>query len=89
MKKIEIYKTTTNRSVYNKIRKDYEAYCPRCRWHRGCNNKLNLYGGIEEKRVRYPNWKLVSKNKKQWMPKTNFKKEYEYNHNITWILFKF
>jgi len=74
-RKFEIYRTTNNRSTYNKIKKNQECSCPICRWHEGCNNRNEHYGGYEGKPLRYPNWKLISKNKKQWMKKTNLKKD--------------
>jgi len=69
---------TDNRSVYNKIRKRYlentrKIHCARCSYHRGDNDDRKCYGSWPWKskgeHVRYPNWKLVSKNGKQWMKK--------------------
>ena len=34
-----ILKTTTVNSIYNKVNKELHAYCSRCAWHRGCNNR--------------------------------------------------
>ena len=70
--------TTDNRYVYNISRKIYldkkgEIHCSRCGYHRGENDERKWYGKTlfwrDGKRLRYPNWKLVSKNKKQWMKK--------------------
>jgi len=75
------YNWTNNRSYYNKLRKFYLAVdgkisCSFDKYHKGENNTNNWYGGFhddngyyKEKKLKYPNWKLVSKNKKQWMNK--------------------
>lgn len=70
---------TDNRSVYNKMRKRYledtgKIHCARCPYHRGENDERKYYGSwltwrSKGEHVRYPNWKLVSKNRKQWMKK--------------------
>lgn len=70
----ETTKTTENRSVYNKLRKrELENYgsihCCWCNYHWGENYKGKSYGGFVDKQITYPNWKLVFKNKKQWMNK--------------------
>jgi len=78
----KIMDTTSNRGVFNKSRKIYleqkgKIHCSRCPYH-GCENADNKFYGtlmirrhvnLDIKNVRYPNWKLVSKNKKQWMKK--------------------
>lgn len=77
-----ILKTTTNRRAYNVANKHLHAQCERCRWHanfwRHCieqDYKMMYYiGPLDEipersKLVHIYNWKLVSKNKKQWMKK--------------------
>lgn len=81
MKVKKIMDETTNRYEYNKVRKRYlehkEISCSFCRYHRGENIDHKVYYGRHyddrsyEKynHTRYPNWKLVSKNKKQWMKK--------------------
>lgn len=80
MRNIEEYKTTVNNSVYNKTRKVYletskgEIHCSWCGYHKH-ENGGKYYGGsipcgfVNDWPVVYPSWKLVSKNKKQWMPK--------------------
>lgn len=80
----DIMDTTDNRSVYNKSRKEYlerkgKIHCSWCAYHRGENDERKFYGstikwigfisGGKVKKVRYPNWKLVSKNGKQWNKK--------------------
>ncbi len=69
------YNTTINSSVYNKLHKIYNARCSYCKWHGPSTENWqwesyykNKYKGKEK--AKYPNWKLVSKNKKQWMEKT-------------------
>lgn len=97
MKKSNEYNTTTNRSVYNKLYKRRHASCDYCKWHgpHSENDQWDSYSvsktvkGRETKR--YPNWKLVSKNSKQWMEKPLKYKEYtkrphfwEYYYDIIW-----
>jgi len=70
---------TDNRYVYNRSRKVYleqkgKIHCSRCGYHRGENDERKSYGTTgfwrkTGKRLRHPNWKLVSKNRKQWMKK--------------------
>lgn len=68
------YNWTNNRTYYNKLRKFYlevdgEIRCSFCKYNGGENSTKNWYGGFKEDAIKYPNWKLVSKNKKQWMKK--------------------
>ncbi len=63
--------------------------CSYCRYNRGENSNQKWYGGYlyddmeicrgkrKGTNTRFPNWKLVSKNKKQWMEKPiKMKKRY-------------
>jgi len=85
MKVKSISKTTTNRTVFNRTYKQYlerkgRIHCSYCRYHRG-ENAVKWYGGYvyddmetcrgkrKGTNTKYPNWKLVSKNSKQWMKK--------------------
>ena len=80
MRNIEALKTTTNRGEFNRAYKKYlevskgEIHCSYCRYHRGENKTSNYYGGYERTNghmsITFPNWKLVSKNRKQWMKKS-------------------
>jgi hypothetical protein len=84
MKAKLIIKTTESRSAYNKARKIYlerkgEIHCSLCPYHGNENRDCNYYGGYEKDGIKYPNWKLISKNRKQWMNK-KLKIEREYNH---------
>jgi len=91
MKKREEYKTTINRSVYNKVRKiilehDGDIHCSRCGYNKGENNNDNWYR-IDDGDTwtdKYPNWKLTSKNRKQWMPKGLKLKKHCYYYNQVW-----
>lgn len=65
-------KETTNSYIFNKLHKknlesNKEISCCYCRYHRGENDDKKFYGEKYEGDIRYPNWKLYSKNKKQWM----------------------
>jgi hypothetical protein len=77
------YDWTTDRATYNKIRKRYlnntgQIHCDRCSYHKGENSTNKWYSTANN--ARHPNWKLVTKNRKQWM-----KKPYD-DHNgfVTW-----
>ena len=72
------YWETTNRSLYSKLRKKKLAKsrngirCSYCQYHRNENYEGKWYGGKEidgKKNVRFPSWKLATKNRKQWMSK--------------------
>jgi len=73
----KIMKTTTNRGEYRRARKAYletkgEINCGYCKPNRGCNaryKRKKKFGGFSDENLRYPSWKDVSKNRKQWMKK--------------------
>lgn len=103
MKAKKIVKETTNRGEFNRAYKralEHEAkiHCDRCRYHRGENYTGNGYGGYVlngyvhrnngHLNMKYPNWKLVSKNRKQWMKKPMQIKS-RTNINGTWFEIKF
>ena len=76
MKVKKVVQESTNRTEFTRAYKMYleskgKIYCSYCGYHRGENKTNKWYGGfIEDKKdIRYPNWKLVSKNRKQWMKK--------------------
>lgn len=77
----EVMDTTNNDSVYRKARKRWLEtsegclHCSYCRYHKG-ENRTTYYGGYIEEgesfkdaKIKYPPWKLASKNRKQWMAK--------------------
>lgn len=79
MKKKKTLKTTDNRRVYNQTLRNYLynfGVCDYCKPHSGCNRREH-YGGFEDDGLKYPSWKLVSKNPKQWMKKPMKKLERE------------
>lgn len=64
---------TTNRSVFNKCYKKYlektgKIRCSFCKYHKSENHTDNHYGGWEDN-LKFPSWKLCTKNKKQWEKK--------------------
>lgn len=77
MKIKKIVDETTNRGEFNRAYKDYlerkgKIRCAYCKYHRNENNTDRYYGGTMQLvkgriDITYPNWKLVSKNRKQWM----------------------
>lgn len=105
MKAKKISKSTTNRGEFNRAYKEAlerkgKIRCSYCGYHRGENKDGKWYGGYvfdntdikyeHKSHIRYPNWKLVSKNKKQWMKKfikkeTSYSERFKYQYiNITW-----
>lgn len=81
MKKFKELHYTTNSKVYNILYKQHLANkgkikCTFCKFHKSENNTENLYGGWLNNKLKFPSWKLVSKNKKQY----EFKK---LKYNIT------
>lgn len=95
MKSKKIAESTTNRGEFNRAYKYYlehkgKIHCSYCGYNRGENNEDKWYGGHDINEIRYPNWKLVSKNPKQWMNKNIVIKTKYYNayrsttYNITW-----
>ena len=70
-----IVEKTTNRGEFNRAYKIHleqtgKIHCSRCGYNRGENDKRKWYGKTKnDKKIRFPEWKLVSKNKKQWMEK--------------------
>jgi len=79
MKVKKTVKETTNRGVFNRAYKEYlerksRIHCSRCGYHKGENYAGKWYGGHDNEKIKLPNWKLVSKNPKQWMEKPIIKK---------------
>jgi hypothetical protein len=76
MKSKKIVENTTNRGDYNRAYKSYLTHrkngihCSYCKYHSNENYDGKWYGGFIRNEVRFPNWKLVSKNRKQWMEKS-------------------
>lgn len=91
-----------NRAYKRHLEHQGRIHCSYCDYHRSENRTSKWYGGIEYddmevcrgKRkgtnTRFPNWKLVSKNRKQWMIKPlHIKYDYGWGVNkmyidITW-----
>ena len=76
MKRYRCLKETTDRRTYNLVKKNLYAVCARCAWHpsfwRSCydNPYADAYKVDGSDLINNPpNWKLVSKNRKQWMKK--------------------
>jgi len=74
-----------NRAYKEYLERKGKIRCSYCQFHKNENDNrkwyggikhnefyddmLTCYGGVKETHTRYPNWKLISKNKKQWMNK--------------------
>lgn len=99
MKVNKIVNQTTCRSEFNRAYKRYlegkgKIRCSFCKYHRGENDDKKWYGGFKDKnklKMRYPNWKMVSKNRKQWMKNPMMISEERYSRfseriyiDITW-----
>jgi len=85
MKKYQEYRETTNSRVYRLRHKEVHASCSFCKWHPTFwqpseNQRYKSFHRYEngskrgwtERPTKCPSWKLVSKNRKQWMPKKFF-----------------
>lgn len=87
MKAKNIVKSVVNRTVFNRAYKEYlvrksRIRCAWCKYHDNENYEGNYYGGFSF--IKYPNWKLISKNRKQWMAKKiKFVDKYDYK-KIVW-----
>jgi hypothetical protein len=73
MKRHRCLKETINHLTYNLVRKNLYAVCACCAWRRNfwrsCY-ETHMYMDEGTGRVKnHSNWKLVSKNSKQWMMK--------------------
>ena len=98
MKSKIITKNTNNNKIYNRYRKKYLCNkgiikCNFCGYHKGENSNNNFYAIITNKNntkksSKFPNWKLVSKNRKQWMKKNLFFNEEE-NNFYKFLIIKF
>lgn len=95
MKAKIISKTTTNRYEFNRSYKHSLANsriisCSYCRYHHDENRTDEYYGGFEDEGIKYPNWKLVSKSKKQWMEKKMvFERDFNKYHKCDYIKINF
>jgi hypothetical protein len=102
MKVKRIVDQTTNRGEFNRAYKQYlehkknGIHCSYCKYHLGDNFTEKWYGGykvenVDKFKIRYPNWKLVSKNRKQWMKKPiNISEEKcRWNKDRTYVEIKF
>lgn len=70
------YDITTNNRLYNILHKQKHARCCHCTWHTrwyGYQNENDAWDfyriDSDRSKTKYPNWKLVSKQTKQWQPK--------------------
>ncbi len=78
MRTKDVVQSTTHKGEFNRAYKIYleqkaKIHCSYCKYHRGENRDKKYYGGYRRMNghwsVTIPNWKLVSKNRKQWMEK--------------------
>lgn len=85
-----------NRAYKAYLEHSGQIHCSYCGYHRNENNTDKWYGGYiyddmetcrgkrKGTNTRYPNWKLVSKNRKQWMkkPMAITRKKSLWNNNV-------
>ena len=63
------YSETSHRRTFNIIHiKCVTGCCLNCA-KRGRRNWYHIWETSKKRHAKYPNWKMVSKNKKQWMEK--------------------
>jgi len=70
----ETVDNTSNRGEFNRAYKRYleskgKIRCSYCGYNRGENDNRKWYGSNMRDGISYPNWKLATKNSKQWMDK--------------------
>lgn len=91
LKKNNVFDTTTDNRTYNICSfKQSGECCIHCR-NRQRRTYYHIYEYDDKVVTKYPNWKMVSKNKKQWMKKTllfkttynRWRKDYKYT-TIKW-----
>lgn len=63
---MNVFNETTDRRTWRILHYDRVFSC--C-IHCDRRGKQNHYGGYSDGKIRVPNWKLVSKRRKQWMGK--------------------
>jgi len=91
-----------NRAYKKHLEHQGKIHCSYCGYNRGENSTQKWYGGFvyddmetccgkrKGTNTRFPNWKLVSKNRKQWIKKPTkiITKTSRWNHHlyidITW-----
>ena len=90
-----------NRAHKLRLEQRGKIRCSYCKYHKGENYEGKWYGvdggrkipyddmvecsGRNEVHTRYPNWKLVSKNRKQWMAKP-IKRKIKYFGGYQWVI---
>lgn len=88
-----------NRAYKVYLERQGRISCSYCGYHRNENKNTKWYGGFvyddmetcrgkrKGTNTRFPNWKLVSKNKKQWMikPMVITKEKSRWNNNMIFI----
>ncbi|RFS26755.1 hypothetical protein DVR12_02930 [Chitinophaga silvatica] len=82
VKKKKILEITDHRRTYNLVLKEMYSVCSWCPWHptfwHNCSDSpisCMIYCGDKDQPIRFknpPSWKVVSKNRKQWMKKRFF-----------------
>lgn len=99
--------STYNKVRKQLLEKEGKIRCAWCKYHRGENDTRKYYGtkwrcirslwhdvnkDLNEDPIRYPNWKLVSKNRKQWMKKPikfKSKDRHYWDRSFEWIELEF
>ena len=87
-----------NRAYKAHLERSGKIHCSYCGYHSNENKTSKWYGGFiyddmetcrgkrKGTNTRFPNWKLVSKNRKQWMKKPiRIKYEHGWSNNRTYI----
>ena len=69
LKENVLYKTTCDNKTYKLKQRDIHGLCCMGCINRGRRTWYYIHQWDGKQRARYPSWKLVSKNKKQYQPK--------------------
>lgn len=99
-----ISRSDYNRAYKRYLKHTGKIKCSYCKYHDGENSSHNFYGGwfdddeivnngnniikVGKNKVKFPNWKLITKNRKQWMEGDKVYKFKRYRNNnlvtISW-----
>ena len=83
MRSFEELRTTTSNYVYR--RRYFRRFCCLKCLIRGRRKYYHIFKGFRKQKANFPNWKLVSKNRKQWMKKPlKFEKQHRGYTEIKW-----
>lgn len=75
------FDSISDSKTYKRKLKGYVCHCSYCGYHRNENYRGKHYTTLRSiEHLKFPNWKLVSKNEKQYVPNTI--EVFEYVNNV-------